>query len=197
MIIPTPEAADFVIGMSTKENDEKVAHDTQKKRHKLREEFWEAALEQLRTDGVDLFRNISPSRDHWLNAGSGLRGCPYTLIFLKDEVRVEMSLGRQQASENKSLFDQLSAQREKLDAAFGDRLDWKRLDDKKACRIVYAKSFDGFDRDNWPEMIRWLSENVRKLERAFSGPLGQLKPKLGQFDGDENEALMPDHQRVE
>jgi len=51
-IIPTPEAADFMIGMSTKDNEEKVTHDTQKQRHKLRYEFWEAALERLRAEAV-------------------------------------------------------------------------------------------------------------------------------------------------
>ena len=186
-IIPTPEAADFMIGMSTKENDEKVAQDTQKKRHKMREEFWGAALEQLRADGVDIFRNISPSRDHWLNAGSGLRGCPYTLIFLKDEARVEMSLGRQDAAENKWMFDQLWAEKDKLEADFGAPLDWKRLDDKKACRIVYAKNFDGYDRETWPAVIDWFSVHVRKLEAAFSAPLGRLKSKLRQFEGDNAE----------
>ena len=40
-IIPTPEAADFMIGMSSKESDEKVAQDTQKKLHALRRDFWE------------------------------------------------------------------------------------------------------------------------------------------------------------
>lgn len=185
-IIPTPEAADFMIGMSTKENDEKVTQDTQKKRHKLRQEFWEAALEQLRAHGVDLYRNISPSRDHWLNAGSGLRGCPYTLIFSKGEARVELGLGRQDAAENKWLFDQLWADKDKLEADFGAKLDWKRLDGKKACRIVYAQDFDGYDRENWPTMINWLSAHIRKLEAAFSAPLTLLKPKLRLIEGDDS-----------
>jgi hypothetical protein len=174
-----------MIGISTKENDEKVTQDTQKKRHRLRQEFWEGALEQLRADGVDLFRNISPSRDHWLNAGSGLRGCPYTLIFSKDEARVELGLSRHSAADNKWLFDQLFAEKEKLEADFGAQLDWLRLDEKKACRIVYAQEFDGYDRENWPAMVAWLSEHVRKLENAFSGPLERFRTKLRQVGREE------------
>lgn len=181
-IIPTPEAADFMIGMSTKENEEKVTQDTQKKRHQLRQQFWEAALEQLRVDGVDLYRNISPSRDHWLNAGSGLSGCPYTLIFSKGEARVELGLGRQEAADNKWLFDQLWAEKDKLNAEFGAPLDWKRLDDKKACRIVYAQDFDGYDRENWPAMIEWLSTHIRRLEATFAAPLARLKSKIRQVE---------------
>ncbi len=185
-IIPTPEAADFMIGMSTKENEEKATQDTQKKRHQLRQQFWEAALEQLRTDGVDLYRSISPSRDHWLNAGSGMRGCPYTLIFSKDEARVELGLSRQSAADNKWLFDQLYAEKDKLEADFGARLNWMRLDDKKSCRIVYAQDFDGYDRENWPAMIAWLSTHIRKLESAFSSPLVQLRTKIGQVEPEGN-----------
>lgn len=181
-IIPTPEAADFMIGMSTKDSEEKATQDTQKKRHRLRQEFWEAALEQLRIDGVDLYSNISPSRDHWLNAGSGLSGCPYTLIFSKDEARVELGLSRHSAADNKWLFDQLQEAKLKLEADFGAALSWLRMDDKKACRIVFAQEFDGYDRDNWPAMIAWLSTHIRKLEAAFSGPIMQLRSKIRQVD---------------
>lgn len=177
-IIPTPEAADFMIGMSSKDNDEKVAHDTQKKRHQLRLSFWEAALEQLRADGVDIFRNISPSRDHWLNAGSGLSSCPYTMIFSKDEARVELNLSRSEADENKWLFDKLFAQKDKIEAEFGAQFDWRRNDAKKASRIVFGKAFDGYSEESWPEMISWLSEHVSKLETAFRTPLATLNQQL-------------------
>lgn len=46
----SPEAAGFMIGMSSKEIEEKAVQNTQKKRHKLRLDFWEAALDQVRAD---------------------------------------------------------------------------------------------------------------------------------------------------
>ncbi len=185
-IIPTPEAADFMIGMSTKDNEEKATHDTQKHRHKLRHAFWEVALERLRADGVDLFRNISPTKDHWLGAGSGMRSVPFQMIFSKDEARVEVSLQRSEASENKWVFDQLLAEKAKIEAAFGDQLDWRRMDDKKASRIVYAKPFDGYNRDTWPEMVLWLSEHIRKLEKSFRDPLARLNRQIRTHDEEES-----------
>lgn len=181
-IIPTPEAADFMIGMSTKDSEEKITHDTQKKRHQLRLEFWEAALDQLRTDGVTLYQNISPAKDHWLSAGSGMRSCPYQMIFSRDEARVEVSLQRSDAAENKWVFDQLLAEKDKIEAAFGAELDWRRMDDKKASRIVYDEPFDGFDRSVWPQMIAWLSDHIRKLEAAFSEPLARLNRQIRTHD---------------
>jgi hypothetical protein len=46
-IIPTPEAADFMIGMASKETEEKSAQGAQRRSHKLRLEFWERALDAL------------------------------------------------------------------------------------------------------------------------------------------------------
>lgn len=183
-IIPTPEAADFMIGMSTKDNEEKAAQDTQKHRHKLRLVFWEAALTQLRHDGVTLYQNISPSQDHWLSAGSGLSSCPYNLIFSRDEARVELEMRRADATENKRIFDRLFAERDAIEMAFGHPLDWRRMDDKKASKIHYAQPFDGYDRGSWPEMIGWLSTHIRKLEAAFKGPLARVNRQVRVADAE-------------
>ncbi len=177
-IIPIPEAADFLIGMSSKEEEEKRAHTTKKKRHEIRMEFWEVALDKLREDGVELYRNINPGRDHWLSAGSGMRSVPYQMIFGKNEARVELSLQRQEAAENKWVFDQLFTAKDEIESIFKDKLDWRRMDDKKASRIVYAKSFDGFDRNSWPDMVKWLSVHIQKLEEAFRDHLSSLNKKI-------------------
>lgn len=173
-IIPPPEAADYMIGISSKEVEESSTQGVQKRRYELRMQFWAKALERLRADGVDLFGNINPTKDHWLSAGSGVRSCPFQMIFGRDEARVELSLSRANEFENKRLFDQLFALRPQIEAAFGHPLDWRRMDDKKQSRIVFAKDFDGYNRDNWAEMTAWLSEHIRKLETAFSDHLVRL-----------------------
>ncbi len=177
-IIPTPEAADFMISMSNKDGEEKVTQDTQKHRHKLRQAFWEQALTQLRADGVTLFQNISPTKDHWLSAGSGVSSCPFQMIFSRDEARVEISLQRSDAAENKWLFDRLHAESSAIEVKFGFPLDWRRMDDKKASRIIYSQPFDGYDRETWPQMIGWLSAHIRKLEEAFREPLARLNRQI-------------------
>lgn len=173
-IIPPPEAADYMIGVSSKEVEETAVQGTQKRRHALRLEFWAKALERLRADGVGLYANISPTDGHWLSAGSGVGGCPFQMIFGQSEARVELSLARGDGAENKRLFDQLYAQRGEIEIAFGHSLDWRRMDDKKQSRIVFAQGFDGYNKDSWPEMIAWLSTHIRALARAFSEPLNRI-----------------------
>ncbi|MGO6944897.1 DUF4268 domain-containing protein [Rhizobium johnstonii] len=181
-IIPTPEAADYMIGISSKEVEETNVKGVQTRRHQLRLQFWARALERLRADGITLFANVNPSRDHWLNAGSGVRGCPFTMIFARDEARVEVNLARVDRDENKWLFDQLEADRSAIEARFGGEMSWLRLDERKQSRISYSRPFDGFDADNWPEMLVWLSEHIRKLEGAFRQPLAQYARSIPSVD---------------
>ena len=177
-IIPTPEAADYMIGMAAKESEEKSDQATQGQRYELRRAFWTKTLERLRASGVSRYENINPSTQNWLPSATGVTGCGYSLIFKKNEARVELSLQRARATENKWIFDQLERERQKIEDRFGAELQWRRLDDKKASRVGYAHAFDGFSEENWPEMIEWLCKHIVKLEEAFSEPLGRLNRQL-------------------
>ena len=177
-IIPTPEASDFMIGMMAKEDEEKSASNEQRRSHGLRLAFWEQALEAFSQSSCRLFDNISPGRDHWLSAGSGLSGMPYSLIFGKGEVRVEFYMSRPQAETNQLVFDQLFAQKEQIEAAFGAELEWQPLPDRKACRIQYSRAVDGYNKDNWADMINWLVEHMTRLEKALSEPLDKVRQEL-------------------
>ena len=177
-IIPTPEAADFMIGITEKENEEKSAKRETAGRFKLREDFWGETLKALEDAKVGLFKNVSPSRDHWLNTGSGLSSLAYVMIFGKNEIRVEVYISRSNGAANKAIFDMLYAKKAEIEAVFRQPLVWQRLDDKKACRIKYAQAFDGYDRGNWPEMIDWLVGHVQLLEKAFRPQIAVVKNEL-------------------
>ena len=141
-IIPTPEAEDFMISMAAKGADEKSAEDAQRRSHRVRPEFWEQALEALRARGLSRYQNISPSNAHWLDCGTGVSGCVYTLIFLRKEVRVGLTLKRHNSNENKWLFDRLEESKNELESHFGYALEWNRMDDKKSSKIRLVQSFD-------------------------------------------------------
>jgi hypothetical protein len=179
-IIPTPEAADFMIGITEKEKEQKQVERGLSNAQGLRHAFWEQALEGLQKAGVTLYQNISPSRDHWLSAGSGLRAVPFTMIFSKNEVRVVMNIERGSKEENKQVFDWFYSHKGDIESSFGSPLDWNRLDEKKASRIRYRKAFDSFSRENWPEMIEWLAEHMTKLEKAMRPHIESARQQLKQ-----------------
>lgn len=166
-IIPTPEAKERMIGMNAKEADEKNTAAELKNRHRIRLEFWEQALEAIKTSQSDLFNNISASKDSWVNAGSGLRACPFRLIFGKHEARVQFEMNRSDADKNKIIFDYFYSHKNEIEQQFGQPLEWQRLDNKKSSRIQFKKSFDGYNRENWREITQWLILNMEKLENSI------------------------------
>ena len=177
-IIPTPEAADFMIGMAAKDSEAQSVEGTRKRSDRLRQAFWTRALEELRIRNVSRFENISPSKDHWLSCATGVSGCTYNLIFLKNEARIELGLQRSIAEENKWIFDRLEATKQEFESRFGNKLHWQRLDERKSSKISYSHPFDGYDDENWPDMIDWLCRQIVKLDETFSPTLGHLNQEM-------------------
>ncbi|WP_434360057.1 DUF4268 domain-containing protein [Parasalinivibrio latis] len=177
-IIPTPEAKELMIGMSAKEAEEKSTEAELKSRHKIRLAFWEQALDAMKNSQCDLFNNISASKDHWLSAGSGLRACPFTLIFGMREARVQFEMNRSDTTENKFIFDSLHSLRCEIEEQFGHSLEWLRLDNKKAARVQFKKSFDGYNRESWLEMTEWLVTNMTRLEHAVKPHIKSVNKEL-------------------
>lgn len=177
-IIPVPEAADFMIGISEKSAEARATSDSDLARYNRRKEFWTRCLEKMKATDIRLYDNISPSRDHWLSAGSGVRSCPYNLIFGIREARVELSLSRSDKAENKAIFDALHERREEIEKEFGGPLAWKRLDHKKSSRIEAAANFDSYDPNHWDTIIDWLIDSLRRLHSACDQPLKAAAARL-------------------
>ena len=167
-----------MISMATKGADEKSTEDAQRRSHKVRVAFWEQALEAFHARGLPRYQNINPSKDHWLSCATGVSGCSYSLIFLKQEARVEVTLQRSRAEDNKWLFDNLHEKKEKIERDFGQALEWNRMDDKKSSKIRLAKSFDCYNRECWQEMIGWFGDHVSQLDDAFSKHLDRLNQEM-------------------
>ena len=180
-IIPTPEAKEMMISMAAKEAEEKSAGVEVKQRHRLRLSFWQQCLDAFKNSPCDLFNNISSSKDSWLNAGSGLSSVPYTLIFGKKEARIQIEMIRRDATENNFIFERLLAQKATIENKFGAALNWLPLKDKKACRVAYVMDIDGYNQDNWAQIIEWMIQHMSALEAAMEAPLRQAAQELKQL----------------
>ena len=174
-IIPTPEEAEFRVGISEKKKEQKTAEKSQAQSVELRPRFWTKALEAMEQAGEKQYQNISPSKDHWLSCSSGVSGISFALIFLKKEVRVELNITSSDAATNKAIFDQFLERKASVEEAFGHELQWQRLDEKKACRVKFGQAVDGYNEENWEMMIEWLVEHFPKLEKAFRPEIEKVK----------------------
>ncbi|HCG78359.1 MAG TPA: hypothetical protein DE015_04020 [Oceanospirillales bacterium] len=179
-IIPPPEAKELMIGISAKEADEKNTEVVARHRYTVRREYWERALDLFRNSRCNLYDNISASKDHWLSAGSGLSGCTYNLIFNQKELRVELWISRASAEENTFIFDELLKHQTAIEDAFGEPLEWMRLEGKKSCRIQFSHPAEGFNKEQWPEFSAWHLEHMTRLEKSIKQPLQKAAEALKQ-----------------
>lgn len=168
-IIPVKDAEEFTIGLADKAKDEVAGLETEARRHPIRRRFWMEIIRAMNASETRLYQNISPGKESWISAGSGIRGVGFNFGATQRYARAELYIDRGDKAENEALFDRLYADREAIMEQVGQPLEWERLEDRRACRIKIERSADVFDQDQWPEMIRFMVAAMGRLERVL-GP---------------------------
>lgn len=117
-------------------------------RYKLRYAFWTSLLERA-SQRTSLHAGRSPTKYHWIGTGSGKSGLMFSYVVHKHDGQVELYIDRgpDQQDENLAIFDELEAKREDIEAAFGEPLDWQRLESRRACRIAKRLEAGGYRDD--------------------------------------------------
>lgn len=145
------------------------------KRHHDYLEFWKQLLEKAKTK-TDLHTKISPGTESWITASAGRSGLGFAYVILMDDARVELYITRASAEENKAIFDQLFAQREETEKAFGGPLKWERLDGKRASRISASLGIGGLsDADRWASVQEAMIDAMMRLHKGLKGLIDALK----------------------
>lgn len=138
-------------------------------RHDIRRRFWTQFLEYAKTRSK-LHGAITPSKYHWIGAGSGKGGITYNYVVLENETAAELYIdrGKDGEQENKAIFDSLFSKKAEIEKAFGEALEWQRLDNKRASRIKKEISVGGLsDESKWPEVNRATVDAMIRLEKAL------------------------------
>jgi hypothetical protein len=144
-------------------------------RHVLRLEFWGQLLDRAK-ERTSLHARISPGKEHWISAGAGKSGLAFNYIIRMNDAQVELYIDQGEAEANKRIFDRLFASKEQIEAAFGEPLEWQRLDDRRACRIRHRLNLGGLtDRDRWPETQEAMIDAMMRLENALKPQIKRLR----------------------
>ena len=167
-LIVGPSEEGRVIGATKKELAE---------RYGIRLRFWTGLLD-LSKKKTKLHSNLSPNKYNWVGTSAGKRGLGYNYIVRKHDTNVELYIDRGEngEQENLDIFDELLKSRNEIETAFGEPLDWQRLENRRACRIVKNITPGGWkDEDKWPEIHVTMIENMIRFEKAFKGQIRRLK----------------------
>lgn len=168
VVLSRPSSAMKAIGATKKEFA---------KRHKKRLEFWKGLLDKSKAK-TDWFSNIKPSKENWIgtSARASMAGLYYNYVILMSSSRVELYIDTGDKDKNKKIFDQLYSEREEIERRFDGKIEWQRLEEKRACRIaVLVNKRTGLrDEDKWDRMQEDMVESMIKFESAFESSLQNL-----------------------
>ncbi|MFH1598108.1 MAG: DUF4268 domain-containing protein [Patescibacteria group bacterium] len=161
-IVSSPSNEAKAIGASKKEsaqNDE------------LFKEFWTKLLEKSK-EKTDLYANISPNKYQWIATGAGKAGIGYNLVITNRYGSCEIYLDRGKEFEepniNKIRFDKLIKHKDEIENKYGGKLNWERLDNRRASRI--SVKFEGIglqNKDKWDELQDKMIDTMIKIESVF------------------------------
>lgn len=147
-----------------KESKNNKSADAMNKRQSERVEFWTIFNEHIINRGKP-FSVRKATTDHWYDIAIGTSAAhiSVTLVNKDSYVGVELYI-----NSNKALFDKLYEDREEIEKRLGFKLDWQRLDNAKASRILYRISGLNFDdHSNYDALIDEAIDKVIKMKTVF------------------------------
>ena len=93
-----------------------------------------------------------------------------------EDAQVELYIDRGDVEQNKQIFDALYEHKTEIEAAFGEPLEWSRLDAKRASRVRLLLASGGLlDQQHWSEIQDRMIDAMIRLERAFKPEIQRLK----------------------
>ncbi len=133
-----------------KNNKSTNSSDTMNKSQSQRVEFWNQFNNVLVERGKP-FNVRKATTDHWYNVAIGTSDAhiDITLVNKDSVIGVELYI-----TDNKDLFDKLYQKKDEIESNLGFKLDWRRLNNSKASRIVtFIKGLNFDNHSNYNELM--------------------------------------------
>ena len=118
-----------------------------------------------------------PRAQHWTNLAIGRSGMRLGAVLLarEEQIGIELYLGDDNAD---AFFDELHADKTAIEQALGFNLDWRRLPERRASRIVFfLEKAPLSDRNRWPEYREWMGDKLEAFDSVF-------RPRVKSLDAD-------------
>ena len=107
--------------------------------------------------------------DHWYDVALGTSEAKISITLVNKTNRIGIEI---YINDNKELFDKLHSLSEEIQNELGFSMDWQRLDNKKASRIIYYIGGLDFDNhENYDELINEVMDKVIAIRDVFRNHL--------------------------
>lgn len=126
--------------------------------------FWTRFNEILVERGKP-FNVRKATTDHWYDVAIGVSAAHVAITLVNKDGCVGIEL---YINDDKEMFDQLYVDKDKIESELGLQLDWQRLDDKKASRIMYRIPGLNFDNhSNYDTLMNDIIDKVVLFVKVF------------------------------
>jgi len=144
--------------------------------HELNFRFWSALLPKLNEKTV-LFATRNPTRDNWLTASSEfISRMRYRIVFNSNRCLIGFGFFTPDKEKNLRYFDLDYAQKDLIEDAFGEKLDWIRNENKVGSFVqCYAKNCRLNTESSWEKAIAFICEKMPKFHDALQPVLEQYR----------------------
>lgn len=143
----------------------------------LQREYWTALREYMIENGSSV-KPTKPLPQHWMNFAIGRANFQLQSYANTKEGRIALGLVMT-GSDAKAHFHLLLQEREEIEEAFGESLEWRELPERIESRIeLHDLASDPNNRDAWPEQHAWLSEKLETFDSVFRERVKQLDANM-------------------
>ncbi len=133
-------------------------------RRQARINFWSIFNDTIKERGTP-FNIRKPTSDHWYAVAIGRSDAHISVTAVNKDGYIGVAL---YISDNKDLYDELFKNHTEIDAEFDFKLEWQRLDGKKACRIKsIIPGLDFGNSSNYKDLMNIAIDRVIKMRDVF------------------------------
>jgi hypothetical protein len=177
-IIPLPETAEFMIDAKEKQKEESAKSKTVEESEANLIKFWNLLKTNLKEHNIDFLERATSKPYYYagFSRGSGY----YSFCIGRVAFRVELYFSN---DANKELIDAMLAYKDEIESSFGGKIEWERLENKKASRIKFEmpqeliNTLEGrFKNDaNWNDLIDWYRDSMLRFYNAVNPYLEKIR----------------------
>lgn len=132
----------------------------------MRHEFWHKLESKTRRLPGQNGRAVK-----WIFDRTGIKGLDLRFDVDTKKVMVAMEINPTQDEKLERLWEKMNNCKSLFESTFGGEMVWEKEYVKQAgdtaARIYVVRDGNIYDKEQWPEMIHFMIDNMLRLEKAF------------------------------
>lgn len=136
-------------------------------------DFWTQFRETVLNEHPSWTRSTRSTKSYWFGMSAGVPNVNWIFTFQSGRLGVQLEFVHADPTVNQRRFEDLFANKEALEAAFGGPITWEPSERLKLTRIgVYGEPADVADAAQWDTWIRWFITTGLRLREAVEAAGG-------------------------